>query len=547
MFRFCLTALLIAVVTFIVFLPAVKNSFVNWDDVGNIIHNQHIHLFNGELFRWAFLEFYDDSWFPLTYVSLAVDYVFWGADPRGYHLTNVILHACNTFWVPLVTMRLIDAYRSRMNHQNAQLRAETDRIALVSCVAAGLLFGLHPLRVESVAWVSERKDVLNAFFCLPAFFVYLCYAQRRVEANSNLSFWLFDKRYLAALLLFILSLLSKPMTVTLPVILLIIDWFPLRRLSGTENRKAVIAEKIPFLLASLAVSVITLISQRPDMAMQETVWSRVLLACKSVVSYLRMILWPSGLSPSYPFPHDTVSFARIEYGVPVVLVALITIVCLLMVRRQKIWFAVWFSFLVALSPVLMVVKVGMQAMADRYTYLPCLGPVMLVSLGGGMLFNKASKAKRWSRPLGYGVIAAIMAVAAVYSVMTMRQIGVWRNTGTLWTRVIELKPDGLTYFQRGRYYEVTGEYENALSDYTESIRFALVRRYSKIHELYFFRANVYAKMGRYGEALGDYNRSINLNPAPTADDFIRRGTMLQTLGRLKEANDDFVAAKAIGK
>lgn len=531
------TALLAAIVTFIVFLPALKNNFVNWDDTAYVLHNTHIKSIDINLFRWAFFDFYDNTWFPLTWISLAIDYAFWGLDPWGYHLTNIVLHAFNTLWVSLIAVQLVKAYRKRMTVTDS---AFPNSMVIICCVVAGLFFGLHPLRVESVAWISERKDMLNTFFGLPALLLYIGFAERRAEGSNNPLACLVDKRYLTALLLFILSLLSKPMTVTLPVIFLIIDWFPLGRFDGWKGLKIIFAEKIPFLLGSLAVGIITMISQQPAMIAFDKIpmGARFILVCKSIIVYFRMMIWPSGLMPSYPHPATEISLSKIEYLLPSVVVVLITIACLLMVKRQKIWLAVWLYYLVTLFPVSMIVQVGSQAMADRYTYLPGIGPTIIVSIGIGLFFSKLRTSGKLGKSVGYGLITGIIAISTVYSVITVRQISVWRNTGTLWSRVIDLKPDGLTYFTRGKYYELIGEYENALKDMTESLGFAERKGYSKIYEVYFARADIYFKTGNYQNALEDYDQAIKLNPAPAAEYYYQRGMALQMLEKTEQARDD---------
>src|SRR5512144_1307441 len=217
----CLMAVSLAMVTLFVYLPALRNEFVGvWDDNIYIVENPHIRSLDAAFFHWAFLDFYASNWHPLTWISLAADYALWGPNPLGYHLTNIILHAFNTLAVVLLVIKLLQTAKERQTGPDLP-SFPGERTILLAAGVTGLLFGLHPLHVESVAWVSERKDLLCALFYLLSIITYASYV-------SNKTY----KTYILTLVFFVLALMSKPMAVTLPVVLLLLDWYPLNRIAS---------------------------------------------------------------------------------------------------------------------------------------------------------------------------------------------------------------------------------------------------------------------------------------------------------------------------
>ncbi len=243
-----LVAVSVAVVTFMVFLPTLQNEFLNWDDIEYISGNSFIRSLDTKLLRSAFLEFHAWNWHPLTWLSHAVDYSVWGLDPLGHHLTNNILHALNALLVVLLVLKLIEISRSKplssqivgSSNKNSTVQpinspaytpVHDSRFSLIAAATAGLLFGIHPLHVESVAWAAERKDLLCALFFLLAVITYARYViEISTRTPANYASLFFNRKYLYALGFFALSLLSKPMAVTLPFVLLILEWYPFKRI-----------------------------------------------------------------------------------------------------------------------------------------------------------------------------------------------------------------------------------------------------------------------------------------------------------------------------
>jgi len=537
-------ATLAAVITFCVYLPALFNDFVNLDDYVYVVFNQKISSFGMELFRSAFFDFIAELWIPLTWISLAVDHGIWGLNPFGYHLTNAILHACNTFFVSVLAARLVQA--------NAGPGAE-DTIGALSHWAvgliAGLLFGLMPLHVESVAWVTERKDVLNAFFALPGLIMYIRYVQNRGENGGSTILPLTDRRYLSALALFILSLLSKSMTVTFPFVLLLIDWFPLRRFATGKRISPIVLEKIPFFLASLAVGVITVIAQKETIQSFEfaSPLTRLLVASKALVFYLQKSVWPSGLMPLYVHPGNSITFFSLEYLLPLLLVFAISGACCWMYlkKRNVILPAVWLFYLVTIFPVLGFSQSGPQAMADRFTYLPSLGPILLAAVCSSRLYGMICCTKL----LKIGGIAVGCLIMTGYGIVTVKMIHVWRSTETLWSRVIEITPtqSGRAYFERGQHFVNTGAFEKALPDLSASLQIAQKKQFKNIHKIFALRGDAFLGLGLYQEAVTDYSEAMRFSPEPRYEYYSQRGKALQLAGKYDEASRDLEQAEKYKK
>src|SRR5512139_1367135 len=244
-----LLAVSVSIISFFIYLSALQNQFIHWDDDRYIFENPHIRSLGPAFFKWAFFDFYAGNWHPLTWISHALDYAVWGLSPMGHHLTNNILHAVNTFLVVLLTVRLLEVLKERREAEGAHTFLDDRGISIAGGVT-GLLFGLHPLHVESVAWVSERKDLLCALFFLLSIMTYMSY----VSDRNNRS-------YVLSLVFFILALMSKPMAVSLPIVLLILDWYPFERFGSLDTFRKVLIEKIPFIALSFASAVLTVLAQ----------------------------------------------------------------------------------------------------------------------------------------------------------------------------------------------------------------------------------------------------------------------------------------------
>jgi tetratricopeptide (TPR) repeat protein len=534
----------VSLLTFCAFLPSLRNDFVDWDDGLYVFSNPHIRSLDGALLRWAFLAFHADNWHPLTWLSHALDYAVWGANPLGHHLTSVLLHAANAFLVVLVAHALLAAARERGDKGKRPALLE-EGPALVAATVTGLLFGIHPLHVESVAWVSERKDLLCGLFFLLALHSYArrAAAVRSATASGGLGTTAPGASLLPPLGWFVLALLSKPMAVSLPLVLLILDWRPFGRFGSRQTARHALAEKVPFLALALASSVITVLAQRAGGALQTAEvapWSiRPLVAARAVVAYLGKMLWPADLSPFYPYP-AAASITSPAYLLPLLLVAGATAAAVLLAKRQGLWLALWGYYVVTLLPVLGLVQVGEQAMADRYTYLPSGGPFLLAGLGAAWTVELVRR-RTPSKWAAHGAIAGLGALLAVpLLVATERQIGVWKDGVVLWDTVIARGARHPSpYYNRALALGRRDRFEEALRDLDRALE--LKPHFAEAHVN---RGIFSERLGRLDAALAAFDRGIELDPRDYQA-YVNRGLLQERRGRLDLALEDYSRAIAL--
>jgi protein O-mannosyl-transferase len=407
--------------TLLVFSRALGNDFVNYDDPIYVTENPHVQAgLTPRAIRWALTTGAASNWHPLTWVSHMMDWSLFEDDPRGHHAVSIGLHALNAVLVFLLFQRLTNGFWLS--------------------VFSAALFAWHPLRVESVAWIAERKDVLSGFFGLLALWAYVIYTQQRSA-----------KWYWISLGAFILGLLSKPMLVTLPFIMLLLDLWPLQRL-----RSAPRLEKLPFFLLAAGSCVITLVVQRAGGSISTVLplWARIANAFVAILGYLKKFVWPADLAVLYPhpgfWPATTIAIAVLFF-----IVATVTVV--FQFRARPSLPIGWFWFVIMLLPVLGLVHIGLHFMADRYTYLPILG----LQLALLPLFAKNS-----------GVIPAVAAIAilAACILQTWNQLGVWKNSFTLFDHALAVTQNNyLAYNNRGLAFDRHGRLDDAIADYKQSL------------------------------------------------------------------------------
>jgi len=579
-------AALVALATVIVYLNALQNEFAGvWDDNAYIVENVAIRSLDPAFFRWAFLDFYASNWHPLTWLSHAVDYAFWGLNPMGHHLTSIILHAINTFLVVLLATRLLESRANGLNGLNG-----LNKRTLIAAGVAGLLFGLHPVHVESVAWVSERKDLLCAFFFLLSIMAYVKYAgsrqslvgsqQSKNEAKDETGWknFLTNKQYILSLGFFVLALMSKPMAVTLPFVLLLLDWHPFGRIRSVKTLWSAAVEKLPFFALSLASSVLTILAQRGGDAVSSLdavpLSIRLLVAAKALIAYLGKMLLPLNLSPFYPYPRE-VSLFSVEYMSAIILVIGITTACLVLAAKQKAWLSAWGYYVVTLLPVLGIVQVGSQAMADRYTYLPSLGPFLVLGCAAAWTSEKALAVKKGAALTKASGAASAVILVVLLSFLAIRQTAVWRNSIGLWTHVIDKASEKvpLIYVNRGAAFQLSGLLDDAMADFNRAIdvdpsayrayvalgtvleqrgqfdqAIAVVDRAIAMNpgypEAYRNRGVLHDKMGQYDRAIADYTKAISLKPS-FYEAFNSRGLAFAKTGRFDLAIADYDATIGI--
>jgi tetratricopeptide (TPR) repeat protein len=415
----------------VVFAPSLLNGFVEWDDYVNLYTNEKFRGLGWAQLEWMFTTTLMGHYIPVTWLAFGLDYTLWGLDPVGYHLTNVVLHAANAALFYAIARRLL-----------ARALPDAPAISLIAGAAlAALFFALHPLRAESVAWVTERRDVLSALFTFTAVLAYLKAADadgvRRVRLLA------------ASVGAFGLALLSKSIAMTLPLVLVVLDVYPLRRLPGDWRAWAapavrrVCREKVPFLvLAALAAEVSWWAVARNDFF---TSWekypilSRAAIAFYAHAFYLEKTLLPVGLSPLYELPAVVDPLDGRFLG-PTLLVVALTAGLWLLRRHWPAAAAAWAVYVIALAPVNGFVHAGHQLAHDRYSYLSCLGFAVL--LGALPALVARAIATGGLRPaLARAIALALPLWLAGLSFLTWSQIQVWRNTETLWAHAVDVQPD----------------------------------------------------------------------------------------------------------
>ena len=526
----------VALATFVVYLPALRNGFVNWDDGLYVYQNPHIRVLDGRTVLWALTDVAMNYWHPVTKLSHALDYALFGPRPAGHHLTSILVHAVNAFLVVLLTVRLMATARMRRSTDAGPVVRKHS--LLVAGVAAGLLFGIHPLRVESVAWVSERKDLLCALFVLLSIGSYLTYASARLTTPAGVAGESRRSRqpYLRALGFFLLALASKPMAVTLPLVLLLLDWYPLGRMRDKGMIVRAIKDKVPFALLGAVVATVTFLAQRSLGALipleQQPFPSRVLAAFSAIARYLGKMVFPVDLTPHYALSRE-VRFLSMEFGGALFLVAGITLVCLRASRSRPLLPAAWGFYLVTLFPVLGFVRTGAQFMADRFTYLPSLGPTLLVAAVAAGGWEWAGRTRDRSKLVKSLMVAAGIAVAAALAYATIVQVGVWKDTMTLWDHAVRIEPrSSFAYMGRGWAFKDAGDYEHALTDYSRSVELDMLN-----YMAYNDRGEVLRELGRVEEAVSDFTTAVLLNPNIAAH-YLNRGTAYARLGEANRAIAD---------
>ncbi len=561
-----IAASIVALITFIVYFPSLRNGFVNWDDNEYVYDNPLIRSLDVQLLKSALTDFHAANWHPLTVLSHAVDYALWGLNPLGHHLTNNILHALNAALVVILLARILT---SVVNHKRNRTFL-TDRAIVIAGAATGLLFGIHPLHVESVAWIAERKDLLCALFYLLAVIAYTYNA--RETAADNAHSLCFSWTYLVSIVFFCLALLSKPMAVTLPLVLFILDWHPFDRIKSLKTFWKVLFEKLPFAALSLMVSILTVLAQHKAMRSIEEVpfGSRLAVAAQSLTVYLQKMILPTRLVPFYPYPQDASLFST-DTAIAICAVAVITAACVMVRSRQRLWLSLWGFYVITLLPVLGIVQVGAQSMADRYTYLPSLGPffaIGLISAGG---YERASSNKWGWGSKTAGIVIAMSMVASL-SYATVRQIGVWKNSIVFWNYVIDKEPSRVSFAHNnlGAAYASKKLFAPAIAQYHTALRIKpdYVEAYTNLGTAYLsqrmpdrameqFRAalrldpdsasahnglgTAYQALGRPDLAIEEYRHALRLNPN-FADGHNNLGIAYKAMGRIDMAMDEYRAA-----
>ncbi len=531
-----LVVIFLMVASFIAYGRLFSNDFIHFDDNVYITENDHIQSgIHPESLQWAFTAFHSKNWLPLTWLSHMLDWSLFGANPVFHHLVNLLLH--------IGTVIFLFFFLNR-----------TTTSPWISALATAL-FALHPLRVESVAWAAERKDVLSMFFGMAGIYVYSLYAE-----SLRLS------RYFLGLILFALSLLSKSMLVTLPFVLLLLDYWPLRRWPGQPSAAMkrerhgtgrLIGEKIPFVVLTVLASIITVWAQYEENVTRLPFTARMANAIHSYVVYLEKTFWPIDLAVFYPFEQV---FSPWQISVFFLILTGLTVFVFYHMKSRPFIFVGWCWYVGTLVPVIGLVPVNVP-MADHFTYFPSVGLAVMFSWGVWSFFKNERMTKSFLFPVG-------VAVLIVFSVLTWKQCGYWKNDLELFghalsvtennamthnnfglalltqgkdreaidhfNRAIGITPDFvLPYYNRANAWMQLGSYEQAIADYNVAIR--LQPDYA---EGYYSRANAFGFLGQYRQAINDLDRAIMLKP-----DYVKaynnRGILYGKLEQYNRAIENF--------
>jgi len=506
-------AIAIAALTFSVYAPVWQWSFVRFDDPDYVTKNPQVTAgLTWAGIKWAITTGHASNWHPLTWLSHMVDVQLFGVSSGPHHLMNLLLHTLNAVLLFVA------------------LRRMTSSVAQSAFVAA--LFAVHPLHVESVAWVSERKDVLSAFFWMLTLLAYAAYARRPAVP-----------RYALVLLLFALGLLAKPMVVTLPFVLLLLDVWPLGRLTfGRDGGRLIskgdgaiamrlVGEKLPLLALAAASSIATVIVQRRGGAVGSlSAYPLVLRVGNAIVTYVAYIgkmIWPARLSAFYPY-RQSVSFWAVV-GAAFLLIAA-TAAVVRGARKRPYLLVGWFWYLGTLLPVIGVVQVGLQSMADRYTYIPLIGLFIIVAWGAVDL------AERWTPQRLMLPATAVLALAAC-AIIARRQTTTWRDSITLWQHAIDVTSDNANaQYNLGAVLIEAGRRDEGIARFREALR--IDPNYADVH---IDLGNALNDRGAADEALAEFATVVRLRP-DYADARVAFGSLLSARGRNAEAIAQFRSA-----
>jgi len=497
--------LLIAVgVTLLVFLPSLRNGFVtNWDDNGYIRDYQPIKAFNWANIKIIFSTYHQGNYHPLTIFTYAIEYALVGLKPFLYHFDNLILHLLNVVLVFIFSKKL------------------TKKLEIAFITA--LLFGIHPMHVESVAWVSERKDVLYTFFFMLAAICYVDYLQKPKAQARN---------FALSLIFFLIALLSKPAAVCFPGVILAIDWF-----RGRTFSTKLLFEKVPFIIIAVIFGIISIYAQKDlgaihDLGAILSFKDRVFLSFYAIVQYLSKFLLPVGLSAFHPYPllkHFQLPLK--VYAAPIIVLALLFILYIT-VRKNRIYLFGGVFFLVNIAMVLQLLPVGSAIIAERYSYVSYIGLFMIV----GYMYCSITDSKYKNIKHFKTTIVAILVTWGVFlSIASFNRIKVWMRGDYLFEDILlQYQNQPFIYNNLADiYFKELKENDKALYYYNKTIEMD-----SSSEMVYCNRAILNFDMQRYPEALCDFNHTLRFNPKNT-DALLGRANTLSTLGKFEQAISDY--------
>ncbi|MDM7988550.1 MAG: tetratricopeptide repeat protein [Smithella sp.] len=488
-------------VTLAVFWQVNQYDFVNIDDAVYVTGNDHVKqgiTLNG--FYWIFSTTYAEFWHPLTWFSLMLDYQLYGLSSGAYHMTNLILHILSTLLLFWLFLRM------------------TGAIWHSAFIAA--LFALHPLHVESVAWIAERKDVLSAFFWMLTLSFYVYYTEKPGI-----------QRYLLVFFSFIMALMSKSMVVTLPAIMILLDYWPLGRFQ--HQKKNLIAwqfkEKTPFLILSMIFTCLTIYARHKTNGnnFHIPLISRLANAPVSFFTYLEKTFWPYDLAVFYPFPSQIQTWKILGIFL---LILFISLSVILMIKRLPYLFVGWSWYTITIMPVIGLIKVGDFAMADRYHYLPSIGIAVMLAWSIPLIFSDEPARKKILWPIA-------IAFLTILSLLTWKQCGYWKNKFELYNHALSVtKNNYIAYDGWGTCLFDDGNIEEAINNFSKAI---MINPF--YYNAYKNRGIAYFKIGDYHRAVEDFNKAIQTRPNDTDNAlyYYYKGYIYNQLGQYQTSINNY--------
>lgn len=527
-----LTSLALFSFSFAIYYPSLTYEFLAWDTRAYVVNSPMIRSLAWENIWQMFTSLYHSNWHPLTWFSYALDYAFYGLNPWGFHLTNLLWHSANSVLFFLFSLQLLKLHHTA-KFPLTPSHADNKRQFWVAALAA-LWFGIHPQHVESVVWIAERKDVLSLFFSLLTLMLHLRYIQSRHL-----------KHYLLSLLCFCLALMAKPMAVTLPVILLLLDIYPANRTRFTASQNSesllkLLVEKIPFFLGSAIDAWLTLLAQQQAIVNIEHISfiPRLINAFNSLITYLSKFILPLTLSPLYPFDPNLLDNP----------LSLVAFPAVLMIggsafyawhKRHFVWAIMLLFYVISLLPVLGIIQVGGQASADRYAYFPTLPFYLMLAAGCIQWLWHTNRVHR------AGAALSILCISLGFGTMTVQQSKIWENDLIFWSYIASYAPnfsvtqinlasayyerkhyatalehykqallysnDGMIYYHLALAYAQTGDFENAIGICNDLITYKVVTGVSS-DKLHYVLGMTHLQAGHYPEARQALQQALELNP-----------------------------------
>lgn len=496
------------------FLPALRNGFVNWDDVANLVENTSYRGLGWIQLKWMFTTLFPPPYQPLSWLTFGIDYSLWGLDPRGFHLTNLLLHAANAVVFFFLGAHILAAARG--------VEADDGEIRRAAALSA-LLFSVHPLRVESVAWATERRDVLSGLFYLLTIHSYLRLGREPAT----------PRRLIAPLAFYLLSLMAKGMGITLPLTLLILDIYPYRRLSAdprewfSPRARSILLEKIPFFVLAVLFAAVGFVSQKQSgaVALISVVGptARIFQSLYGLSFYVWKTFVPIDLSPLYLRPVPLVATAPM-FLVGTAFACAMTTAAVLVRRRWPAASAAVAYYAVTLLPVLGLIPLGLQLVADRYSYLACLPWPLLIT---GTILNRRESQRR-------SAFQGIAAVILIFGAMTWRQTSLWHDSTGLWRHAIAIDDSNyVAHRHLGISLLAEGKPADAIEECEKALR--LAPSYADGHS---FLGQLLMGQGRVAEAADQYSAVLRLKPDDDSAHY-NLGLAFYQLGRWQEAIPQF--------